>query len=532
MSITLYRKYRPQTFQQVVSQNHVKITLENEILSGKVAHAYIFAGPRGVGKTTIARILAKALNCQKREGAEPCDLCPSCTEIREGRSLDLIEIDAASNRGINEIRELREQVRVMPLKEKFKVFIIDEVHMLTPEAFNALLKTLEEPPAHAVFILATTEIHKIPETIISRCQRFDFKKVPVLEIVQHLTEIAKKEKVKVTKEVLESVARHSEGYLRDAVSLLGQILALGEDEIGEKEAAIIIPRSDTATIIQFISCLFKSQAKPAFDIIKCYLDEGGDLEFFARQAIELLRMILLAKLTDNWQELIWELDKETLIRLQSQLNYVKTDFLRQALEHLLEALLELKRAVILELPLELAVVKIIELNNNPVQDNPSKSTDFNQPTGKPSGKVEPLSHKSFKDEKNQPATGAVNFEEIMQKWPEIILALKEYNHSLSTFLKAGRPLRTDGQTLVMGFKYAFHWERVRESKNRQKLEEILEKIFSEKIFVQGEIDEQLEILDSQAQPEAGRPLADNLSGQNKDSVIDMVLDAFSGEVAE
>ena len=224
MSNTLYRKYRPQIFAEVISQNHVKTTLANAITMDKVAHAYLFAGPRGIGKTTLARILAKALNCNEKDKLEPCTKCSSCLEIAEGRSLDLIEIDAASNRGINEIRELREQVRVSPSKEKFKVFIIDEVHMLTNEAFNALLKTLEEPPAHAIFILATTEIHRIPETIISRCQRFDFKKIPIPETVKHLEFLVKQEGIKVEKKVIENIARFSQGYLRDAISMLGQIL--------------------------------------------------------------------------------------------------------------------------------------------------------------------------------------------------------------------------------------------------------------------------------------------------------------------
>src|SRR3989339_1169526 len=214
MSTTLYRKYRPANFAEVVSQNHIKVTLKNEIALGKLAHAYLFSGPRGIGKTTIARILAKTLNCEDSKNSEPCCKCANCLAVTEGNFLDLVEIDAASNRGINEIRELREQTKYTPVKGKYKVFIIDEVHMLTTEAFNALLKTLEEPPAHAIFILATTEVHKIPDTIISRCQRFDFKKVPLTEIAVHLGKLAKNENFNVADDVLANIARLSEGYLR------------------------------------------------------------------------------------------------------------------------------------------------------------------------------------------------------------------------------------------------------------------------------------------------------------------------------
>ncbi|MDO8663553.1 MAG: DNA polymerase III subunit gamma/tau, partial [Candidatus Wildermuthbacteria bacterium] len=226
MSVVLYRKYRPQTFAEVIGQEHVIKTLTNAIPAGMISHAYLFAGPRGSGKTSVARLLAKAVNCQNRKDseAEPCNECSSCKEMMEGRAMDLIEIDAASHRGIEEIKDLIEGIKFVPAKTKYKVFILDEAHQLSKDAFNALLKTLEEPPSHAIFILATTELHKMLPTIISRCQHFDFRKLTLPEIIKGLEDICAKEKVKIEKAALELIALNAGVALRDAISLLDQAL--------------------------------------------------------------------------------------------------------------------------------------------------------------------------------------------------------------------------------------------------------------------------------------------------------------------
>ena len=265
MTTTIYRKYRPQIFKEIIGQEYIKQTLQNEIAAGKIAHAYIFSGPRGVGKTTLARVFAKSINCENRKEneSEPCNKCASCEDIATGRSLDLIEIDAASNRGINEIRELRERTRFAPVKSKYKVFIVDEVHMLTIEAFNALLKTLEEPPEYIIFILCTTEIHKVPETIISRCQRFDFKTIDIKEITKRLETIVKAEGIKADKKVLKNIAYHSEGHPRDAESLLAQVLALVTEDkkIDLEQLELILPSSDFDLVLKLIKSLAKRALK-------------------------------------------------------------------------------------------------------------------------------------------------------------------------------------------------------------------------------------------------------------------------------
>lgn len=298
MYISLYRKYRPKNFKEVVNQEHIKITLVNALISEKISHAYLFSGPRGIGKTSIARILAKAVNCvgRKEKEADPCGKCEICQQIAQDKCLDLIEIDAASTRGIDEIRELREKIKFTPTKAKYKVFIIDEVHMLTSEAFNALLKTLEEPPEHAIFVLVTTEPHKIPVTIISRCQRFDFKKLSQYEVVKHLTDVAKKEKVKIEKDALKLIAYNSEGCIRDSLSLLGQVISFEENDIKLADVRSILGLTDLSVVIDLVDFLVKKDATGAIRLVNQVVNNGYDLKQFIKNLLEYLRKILLIKI--------------------------------------------------------------------------------------------------------------------------------------------------------------------------------------------------------------------------------------------
>jgi DNA polymerase-3 subunit gamma/tau len=296
--LVLARKYRPQQFGDLVGQEHVTETLRNAIASGRIAHAFLFTGIRGVGKTTAARLLAKSLNCERSPGPtpEPCDECSNCREIRDSRSVDVAEIDGASNRGIDSIRELTDNVRYLPIKSRFRVYIIDEAHMVTREGFNALLKTLEEPPAHVKFIFATTAVEKFPETIVSRCQRYDFKRIPLARIKHELERIAAKEQIGLTDAALYAVAREGQGSMRDAESLLERLAAFSDQTIDDAKVGEILGVADRKTLIAATDAVLSRDAKGALEIVDRVYESGRDIERFSRDLLEHWRNVVVTKL--------------------------------------------------------------------------------------------------------------------------------------------------------------------------------------------------------------------------------------------
>ncbi|HOU45922.1 MAG TPA: DNA polymerase III subunit gamma/tau [Candidatus Pacearchaeota archaeon] len=362
-NLSLYRKYRPKRFDEIAGQEEIVFTLSNSIKKNMVAHAYLFCGPRGVGKTTAARVLAKAVNCLNPDGVEPCNKCANCLAINKGSAVDIIEIDAASNRGIDDIRELREGIKYSPTNLKYKVLIIDECHQLSKDAANALLKTLEEPPGHAIFILATTEIHKMIPTIISRCQRFDFRKVSVTDTLKRLKEVAKAEKIKIEDDALELIASNSQGSVRDAQVLLAQAAAFGgKENIKAEDIKNLLGLVDVKVLAEFFGFLVKGETKKSIEYLNSVFDKGYDPHEFSNDLINYLRQALLLKIDKSLiNPLMANLTKEDIIQLNETIKETKEAFLHKALNVFMEAKNGIKFSPIPQLPLELAIIELIEL---------------------------------------------------------------------------------------------------------------------------------------------------------------------------
>lgn len=360
--LSLYRKWRPQTFEDMVGQRHVVRTLKNAIRTGRIAHAYLFAGPRGTGKTSTAKLLAKAVNCAQGPTEEPCDKCPSCVSIREGRSLDVIEIDAASNRGIDEIRDLREKVKYAPSEGRYKVYIIDEVHMLTTEAFNALLKTLEEPPSHVIFVLATTEPYRIPATILSRCQRFDFRLFTMEDLVDHLKRVSESVGVEVQDEAITIVARYAQGSMRDALSLLDQCLSFGGQTITAKDVVEILGVAGEESLTRFSELVLARDTQGLLRFVAQLSSSGMDLRQFLADSVEHFRNLLVVKETGSL-EFVDATQSYKQGLAGSAARFQTLDLIR-IIDVLSAAEADVKRSSMPRLVMEVAVVKLAELTSD------------------------------------------------------------------------------------------------------------------------------------------------------------------------
>jgi DNA polymerase-3 subunit gamma/tau len=504
--LVLARKWRPQNFEEVIGQHHITKTLQNAIANDRIAHAFLFAGARGVGKTSMARILAKALNCQEGTKSVPCDRCENCKEISSGNSMDVLEIDGASNRGINEIRELRENVKYAPAKSAFKIFIIDEVHMLTPEAFNALLKTLEEPPPRVIFILATTEPHKIPLTILSRCQRFDFKRIPTKHIFQRLKEIVSHEEVEVSDEGLQLMARESKGSLRDAQSLLDQTISFAGKKIKDEDVKEVLGVLDSAILFEMSTAIAGEDIRKCLDIVDNIYSFGYDIRRFCRELLEHLRNLMVVKIGGDPKQLT-DLQGKEIEDLVAQSEEFSLEQIHRLFTILLKSEEEISRSPFPKVIMELALVKMATLRplvpldeimdrlntlESSLRGYPSdmKNDEIGGEEGPDSrAGVSPIpgakeeeeqeNHLDFANEMGREDPPKADLEE---NWAKLIDYIKAQNPILGSFLRYGRLLHLDDEKIEIGFeKGSFYLEKMSEEGNRKQCEEVCRNFFKREL---------------------------------------------------
>ncbi len=541
---SLYRNYRPNNFSEVLGQNHVKLTLQNEIAKNNPGHSYLFCGPRAVGKTTIARILAKALNCENRKEGEfePCDKCDSCLSIKKGKNLDVMEIDAASNTGVDNVRENIISFSRLAPKGKYKVFIIDEVHMLSIPAFNALLKIMEEPPLYVVFVLCTTEVHKIPSTIISRCERFDFKKISSNEIVKKLKHISREEGVDISDEILSSVALQSGGYLRDAESLLGQIFSLGGKKITNEQAELIIPKNNNKEALDLIQLIIEKNTTKAISLLNEIINSGVNIKHFTSGLINLSRKILLDKINPGLSDSLgMELEEEMEKKILEIIKVADISSLNMLINGFLTANYDNRSSLIPQLPLEMLIIEYCSSNFSISRDNVNNSISkiktapiINKTEEKKDNieENEELGSRENINNKEDIVNDKVNLDinSVIKKWPEFLLKIKNSNHSLSFIMQSCQPSEIKNGNIHLTFKYKFHQDRMNDENIRNIVCNCLSDVFQANIMFKSQIDENLNISHHEIEKDDFSENENNSSKESNKGMLSSLLNTFGGEI--
>lgn len=460
MSYTVFAlKWRPKNFDEVIGQNHIVSTLKNSLTKNRMAHAYLFCGPRGVGKTSLARILAKSLNCKNGPTVTPCQTCSACLEIAQGRSMDVIEIDGASNRGIDEIRTLRENVKFSPTGGKFKVYIIDEVHMLTPEAFNALLKTLEEPPEFVKFIFATTHPHKVIPTILSRCHRFDFRRIPVVEIISQLGKIAQAENIAIDKEVLFAIAKAADGSLRDAESILDQLVSFSKEKVTLADVISVLGVVEQDALFEITDKIIRKDPMGALELFNKIIDEGKDIGVFLSYLIEHFRNLMVAKISRVPSSGLIDLPQDICERLLQQAQAFTLDEIFSAFNIMVNTQETAKRLDSARIPLEISLVRLA--NEKKGEARIEKKED-----PPPEAAPEPPPDASV---------SSVSLERIREGWQNLIEMLKNIKMSVATYLNEGNPIKVEKGALTISFakEFSLHKEALERKENKAVIEKAI-----------------------------------------------------------
>ncbi|MBI3958349.1 MAG: DNA polymerase III subunit gamma/tau, partial [Chloroflexi bacterium] len=532
----LYRKWRSRTFDEVVGQEHVTQTLRNALRDNRVAHAYLFSGPRGTGKTSTARILAKALNCTGPEGDRPCDVCPTCVAISEGRMLDLIEIDAASNNSVDDIRELRDKVGFRPSEGSYKIYIIDEVHMLSTNAFNALLKTLEEPPPHARFILATTEPHKIPATVHSRCQRFDFRRIPVVEIAAHLRHIASAENIGAEDAALTAIARSAQGCMRDAISLLDQMTSYGAEAISLEQVHQVLGSVASESVSAFVDALAEQNVAAGLHLIHSLLLGGASLQEFTTQVVEHLRGVMLLQMTGD-SGLLDDRSPETVKRMEIQAQKLTQPQTLYAVKRFGEAIGELKGGYQPQLPLELALVEVVRGPAATVVQVAAPATATVQPAV-----VQPVAVKPALTEKKAAPTTEAQAEPAMPvpldqgavsklraQWNDVLATVRERSGlKQQAALRAVRDIAIGENAIALAFgNNKFAKDMISEPETLAQVSAILAQFVGRQVAVECQEGESAALSAA-----AGRVVRDDTKADGPDPLLEFAVSELGAQVKD
>ena len=535
--LVLARKWRPQNFSDLIGQEHVSQTLANAIRSGRVHHAFLFTGARGVGKTSAARILAKALNCEEGLSDQPCGICTSCTEITAGQGLDVIEIDGASNTGVDDVRELRENIKYLPNRSRFKIFIIDEVHMLSTNAFNALLKTLEEPPEHAKFIFATTEPHKIPITILSRCQRFDFRKIPLTKVTARLREIADQEKLTISDRSLGLISRQGEGSMRDALSTFDQVLAFSGDEVDDEAVQTLLGMVDRRLLVDTVEAVIQRDSRRALDSVRRVDQLGLSLRQFTQDFLEMFRGMVICKVVDEPADML-DLVGDELKELKALAEKATLEDLQRIVTLLMKTQTELVHSSYPLLTLEMSLVRLATLS--PSQDlgkliahiesleKRLASTPLPKTTSAPPRTPEPPPTKK--------PEAPVTTETDSKGWQGLVERVKHERPMLGSVLEHGSLLKLEPPTLEIGFpKGSFMITQLQEADVTKDLEAIAAEYIGQaiKLKVSGTDEKQKPAPPSLAQERQAKE-TDRMRRLKSDALehpaLKQVQDIFDGKV--